>query len=208
MVNAPRPTHPATAPTDASREHGPANPEGQLFNGLLRAGSLGAALAGSDPRDHTTDDVIAAIRTAAGTPRTTVEPHRSDPTPHHESTSAGRDTDTVEVWELVQRAQAGESEAFGLIYDRYVDTVFRYVYFRVGNRPLAEDITSDTFLRALRRIGGFTRHSHDLGTWLVTIARNLIADHLGPGHHHRPGIIPEKKPTLDIPDKTTSDDAQ
>jgi RNA polymerase sigma-70 factor (ECF subfamily) len=62
----------------------------------------------------------------------------------------------AEVWALVERAQAGESAAFGLIYDRYVDTVFRFVYFRVGNRQLAEDLTSDTFLRALKRIGSFT----------------------------------------------------
>src|ERR1700712_3231280 len=47
----------------------------------------------------------------------------------------------AEVWALVERAQAGDSEAFGLIYDRYVDTVFRFVYFRVGNRQLAEDLT-------------------------------------------------------------------
>ncbi|MCW2643716.1 MAG: polymerase subunit sigma-24, partial [Dactylosporangium sp.] len=48
------------------------------------------------------------------------------------------------VWLLVERAQAGDAEAFGLIYDRYFDTVFRFVYFRVGNRQLAEDLAADT----------------------------------------------------------------
>jgi RNA polymerase sigma-70 factor, ECF subfamily len=89
----------------------------------------------------------------------------------------------AEVWALVERAQAGEAEAFGLIYDRYVDTVFRFIYFRVGNRQLAEDLTSDTFLRALKRIGSFTWQGRDLGAWLVTIARNLVADHFKSGRY-------------------------
>ncbi|GAA2396895.1 hypothetical protein Cme02nite_60820 [Catellatospora methionotrophica] len=88
-----------------------------------------------------------------------------------------------EVWTLVERAQQGDSEAFGLIYDRYVDTVFRFIYFRVGNRPLAEDLTSDTFLRALKRISSFTWQGRDLGAWLVTIARNLVADHFKSGRY-------------------------
>ncbi|PRY28499.1 ECF subfamily RNA polymerase sigma factor, BldN family [Pseudosporangium ferrugineum] len=89
----------------------------------------------------------------------------------------------AEVWALVERAQGGDSAAFGLIYDRYVDTVFRFVYFRVGNRQLAEDLTSDTFLRALKRIGSFTWQGRDLGAWLVTIARNLVADHFKSGRY-------------------------
>jgi len=89
----------------------------------------------------------------------------------------------AEVWALVERAQAGDTDAFGLIYDRYMDTVFRFIYFRVGNRPLAEDLTSDTFLRALKRIGSFTWQGRDLGAWLVTIARNLVADHFKSGRY-------------------------
>jgi RNA polymerase sigma-70 factor (ECF subfamily) len=88
-----------------------------------------------------------------------------------------------EVWSLVERAQNGETAAFGLIYDRYMDTVFRFIYFRVGNRQLAEDLTSDTFLRALKRIGSFTWQGRDLGAWLVTIARNLVADHFKSGRY-------------------------
>lgn len=89
----------------------------------------------------------------------------------------------AEVWALVERAQAGEAEAFGKIYDRYLDMVFRFVYFRVGSRQLAEDLTSETFLRALKRIGSFTWQGRDLGAWLVTIARNLVADHFKSGRY-------------------------
>ena len=93
------------------------------------------------------------------------------------------DDAAAEVWALVERAQVGDAEAFGLIYDRYLDTVFRFIYFRVGSRPLAEDLTADTFLRALKRIGSFTWQGRDLGAWLVTIARNLVADHFKSGRY-------------------------
>ena len=80
-------------------------------------------------------------------------------------------------WALVHAAQDGDRSAFAQLYDKYVDVVFRYVLFRVGDRELAEDVTSETFLRALRRIGTFTWQGRDFGAWLVTIARNLVADH-------------------------------
>ena len=78
---------------------------------------------------------------------------------------------------VVHRAQAGDPDAFGELYDRYVGLVYRYVYFRVGSAQVAEDLTSETFLRALRRITSFTWQGRDVGAWFVTIARNLIADH-------------------------------
>ncbi|MEC3996249.1 ECF subfamily RNA polymerase sigma factor, BldN family [Actinacidiphila sp. DG2A-62] len=87
------------------------------------------------------------------------------------------DTDSGRMMDLVERAQDGETEAFGRLYDHYSDTVYRYIYYRVGSRATAEDLTSETFLRALRRIGTFTWQGRDFGAWLVTIARNLVADH-------------------------------
>jgi RNA polymerase sigma-70 factor (ECF subfamily) len=84
---------------------------------------------------------------------------------------------------LVQRAQGGDAEAFGELYDRYVDLVYRYIYYRVGTTQLAEDLTSETFLRALRRISSFTWQGRDVGAWFVTIARNLIADHYKSGRY-------------------------
>ncbi|WP_415951327.1 ECF subfamily RNA polymerase sigma factor, BldN family [Streptomyces sp. KLOTTS4A1] len=89
------------------------------------------------------------------------------------------DSDSARMMELVERAQAGEADAFGRLYDQYSDTVYRYIYYRVGSggKATAEDLTSETFLRALRRIGTFTWQGRDFGAWLVTIARNLVADH-------------------------------
>jgi RNA polymerase sigma-70 factor (ECF subfamily) len=79
---------------------------------------------------------------------------------------------------LVTLAQQGDAEAFGLVYDRYVDQIYRYLYYRVGSHALAEDLTSETFLRALRRIDSFTYTGKDIGAWFTTIARNLVTDHV------------------------------
>ena len=83
----------------------------------------------------------------------------------------------VGTWRLVTAAQDGDGEAFGQLYDRYVDTVFRFIYFRVNDRALAEDFTSETFLRALRRISTISYQGRDIGAWFMTIARNIVFDH-------------------------------
>lgn len=84
----------------------------------------------------------------------------------------------VDVWALVRRAQDGDAEAFGLLYDHYVTMVFRYLLHRVGDRAQAEDFTSETFVRALRRIDSLSFQGRDVGAWLVTIARNIVRDHV------------------------------
>jgi RNA polymerase sigma-70 factor (TIGR02952 family) len=84
----------------------------------------------------------------------------------------------VDVWALVARAQDGDAEAFGELYDHYVTVVHRYAYHRVGDRATAEDVTSETFARALRRIDSLSFQGRDVGAWLVTIARNIIRDHV------------------------------
>ncbi|GEB48567.1 MULTISPECIES: ECF subfamily RNA polymerase sigma factor, BldN family [Streptomyces] len=115
---------------------------------------------------------------AAPTARTSAAPSAGR---RARSTTARRppasDTESRRMMDLVERAQDGEADAFGRLYDQYSDTVYRYIYYRVGGRATAEDLTSETFLRALRRISTFTWQGRDFGAWLVTIARNLVADH-------------------------------
>jgi RNA polymerase sigma-70 factor, ECF subfamily len=94
-----------------------------------------------------------------------------------ESVPAQADPARDELRDVVLRARDGESDAFGVLYDRYVDLVYRFVYYRVGTHALAEDLTSETFLRALRRMSMFTWQGKDFGAWLVTIARNIVLDH-------------------------------
>jgi len=79
-------------------------------------------------------------------------------------------------WDLVAAAQAGDREAFGQLYARYAPGVARYVGHRVPDPYLAQDFTSETFARALRRIDSVSDQGRDVGAWLTTIARNLLAD--------------------------------
>jgi RNA polymerase sigma-70 factor (ECF subfamily) len=97
---------------------------------------------------------------------------------HGEDRTEDRTDDQRAVWELVRRAQDGDAEGFGLLYDQYVDVVYRFLYHRVGDRTTAEDLTSETFVRALRRIDSLSFQGHDVGAWLVTIARNIVLDHV------------------------------
>jgi RNA polymerase sigma-70 factor (ECF subfamily) len=87
------------------------------------------------------------------------------------------DPDQQRMAALLTLAQQGDGEAFGQIYDAYVGQVYRYLYYRVGSQPLAEDLTSETFLRALRRIDSFSWQGRDICAWFITIARNLVTDH-------------------------------
>lgn len=82
-----------------------------------------------------------------------------------------------DVVDLVARAQSGDGAAFAALYDRYVDQTFGYVYRRVQHRQTAEDLTSDVFLRAFRRLSTFEWQGKDLGAWIMTIARNRVHDH-------------------------------
>ena len=111
------------------------------------------------------------------------------------------------VHQLVVLAQGGDAEAFGRLYDHYVDLVHRYIYYRVGSRPLAEDLTSETFLRALRRISSYTWQGVDIGAWFVTIARNLVADHYKSGRYRLEVQVQEVRDdrTLDGPEDEVLD---
>jgi RNA polymerase sigma-70 factor (ECF subfamily) len=82
---------------------------------------------------------------------------------------------------LVELARNGDSEAFGQLYDHYHASVYRFLYYRVGSVPLAEDLTAETFFRALRSMSSFRWQGKDFGAWLMTIARNLTTDHFKAG---------------------------
>lgn len=97
--------------------------------------------------------------------------------------------DVQRIRALVELAQRGDAEAFGQLYDAYVTPIYRLAYHRLGSRHLAEDLTGDTFVRALRSIGSFTWQGKDFGAWLTTIARNLIADHYRSSRHRLEDVV-------------------
>ncbi len=82
---------------------------------------------------------------------------------------------------LVELARQGDADAFGLLYDHYQSSVYRFLFYRTRSSTLAEDLTSETFFRALRSMNNFRWQGKDFGAWLMTIARNLATDHFKAG---------------------------
>jgi RNA polymerase sigma-70 factor, ECF subfamily len=79
--------------------------------------------------------------------------------------------------DLIKRAQQGDLETISRLYETYHLSVFRFLFYRVGDRAAAEDLTSEVFLRMLRFISGFNPPSASFQAWLFQIARNLAIDH-------------------------------
>jgi RNA polymerase sigma-70 factor (ECF subfamily) len=83
---------------------------------------------------------------------------------------------------LVARAKAGDRDAFARLYAAHYDEVYRFLLYRTRSKHLAEDLTQDVFVRALRRMETFRPLPE--GTfvgWLMTIARNILIDHFKSG---------------------------
>jgi RNA polymerase sigma-70 factor (ECF subfamily) len=78
--------------------------------------------------------------------------------------------------ELIKRAQAGEVDAYGELYQRYVDIIFRYLRTRVPDEQTAEDLTETVFLRAFDRLDGYKDRGHPFSTYLYRAARNQLVD--------------------------------
>jgi RNA polymerase sigma-70 factor (TIGR02952 family) len=78
---------------------------------------------------------------------------------------------------LVARATA-EPAAFAAIYDHYFPRVYNYVRYRVGDAVAADDITAQTFERALAAIGRYRPKRAPFAAWLFAIARNAVSDYL------------------------------
>jgi RNA polymerase sigma-70 factor, ECF subfamily len=78
--------------------------------------------------------------------------------------------------ELIERVQRGEKQAFRELYDRYARIVYRYILLRLRNAQDAEDLTSETFIRAWRAVASFEWRDTSPAAWLLRIAHNLIVD--------------------------------
>lgn len=78
--------------------------------------------------------------------------------------------------EAIIDSQSGKTEAFGLIYDKHVRTIYNFVYYKVFDKEIAEDLTSQTFFKALRNMSSVDPDRPIL-SWLYKIAHNSILDH-------------------------------
>jgi RNA polymerase sigma-70 factor, ECF subfamily len=76
----------------------------------------------------------------------------------------------------LSRAVQGDPEAFGVLYERYVNRIYSYVYYRIGNHHDAEDLTARVFYRAIRNISNYQDRGLPISAWLYRIAHNLIAN--------------------------------
>lgn len=80
--------------------------------------------------------------------------------------------------DLLSRAQRLDPAALTEIHDRYYPEIYRYVYYRLGDEPVCEDITSEVFLRLLDALGKKRGPVQNLRGWLFGTASNLVNDHL------------------------------
>lgn len=77
---------------------------------------------------------------------------------------------------VLSRAGQGDQDAFGILYERYVDRIYNYIYYRTGNPLDAEDLTERVFFRAMHHIGHYRDRGLPFSAWLYRIAHNLVAN--------------------------------
>lgn len=102
--------------------------------------------------------------------------------------------------EVLSRASQGDREAFGLLYERYIERIFNYVYYRTGNLHDAEDLTARVFQRAMNHIHNYTDRGVPFSAWLYRIAHNLVAN------WHRDRSRRQEIPLNDLPVLPSRDD--
>jgi RNA polymerase sigma-70 factor, ECF subfamily len=97
---------------------------------------------------------------------------------------------------LLRAAAAGDREALGRLYDDHVDGLYAFVFYRAGrDASLAEDIVQDTFAAALGRVDDYDAERGSIGSWLTTLSRNVIRDHLR--SHQRTDHVAERWDRID-----------
>ncbi len=85
---------------------------------------------------------------------------------------------------LIERAKR-DPDAFGILYERYVDRIYSYVFYRTGDAPEAEDLTARVFYRALAHMHAYRQRGLPFAAWLYRIAHNLVANWHRDRSHHR-----------------------
>ncbi|MDX1416213.1 MAG: sigma-70 family RNA polymerase sigma factor [Candidatus Promineifilaceae bacterium] len=88
---------------------------------------------------------------------------------------SSKNIDSREESLLIERAKT-DKDAFGQLYERYVDRIYNYVYYRTGNAADAEDLTARIFERAINHIGRYRDQGLPFSAWLYRIAHNLVAN--------------------------------
>jgi RNA polymerase sigma-70 factor (ECF subfamily) len=95
-----------------------------------------------------------------------------------QATTATETYDQSEIAKLVDKAAGGNFEAFGKLYDIYLDRIYRYVFYQVKDKMTAEDITEEVFVKAWKAIGSCKGKGNTFSAWLYRIAHNHIINSL------------------------------
>ena len=95
----------------------------------------------------------------------------------------------------IRLAKEGSSQALTEIYEHFYVNLFRYFYYRLGDQKLAEDLSSEVFLRMLKALPDFHLLNVPFKAWLYQIARFLVIDHVRKNHRHQEVELPEDIPS-------------
>ncbi|MFH1046810.1 MAG: RNA polymerase sigma factor [Patescibacteria group bacterium] len=82
-----------------------------------------------------------------------------------------------QINDALAKVQAGDTAAFGPVYDAYIERIYRFVYYKTHHRPTAEDLTADIFMKAFAKIATFDSVKGSFNGWIYQIARRTIIDH-------------------------------
>lgn len=85
--------------------------------------------------------------------------------------------DRVEEKRLIHLAQKGQKEAFARLYRQHVQAIYRYIYYRVSDNQLAEDLTGDVFVKALAALPKYRDQGKPFIAWLYRIAHARVIDY-------------------------------
>lgn len=84
---------------------------------------------------------------------------------------------TLSELEVLRACQQGDSAQFGVLYDMYFDRVYRFIYYKTFHTETAEDLTSQTFMKALEHIVDYDQAKGSFLNWIYQIARHTVIDH-------------------------------
>ena len=81
--------------------------------------------------------------------------------------------------DLIQRAVSGDRQSFGMLYERYLEQIYRFIYFRVSHQQEAEDLTEEVFMRVWQSLPRMKKDAEiqNFRSWVYRITRNLVIDY-------------------------------
>lgn len=87
-----------------------------------------------------------------------------------------------EELKLVKKMKAGSRQAFGILYERYVERIYTFIYHKTFHAETARDLTQNVFIKCLSALDKFESDQGSFAAWLFTVARNAVIDHYRTRH--------------------------